>query len=208
MKLFAAILITVLALSSCDNNETTPSATVNKDTVQENQPAINKDSLILSLTRQVLTTLKAGDYKSFAAFMHTTLGTRFTPYTFVDTAMDKRFIPSEFLELVNKNTPIDWGSYDGTGDSILLTVKGYFKKFVYNADFLKAEKTSLNKTLGAGTDFNNLEIVYKDCEYTESFFSGFEKKYDGMDWTALRLVYKKYQGKYYLVGVIHGSWTI
>jgi hypothetical protein len=208
MRSYIVFLFIVFILAACDNNKTTPATTVGPDTMQVKQPAVNKDSLILSLTRQVLTTLKTGDYKSFSTFMHPILGTRFTPYTFVDTAMDKRFTPSEFLDLAKKNTPIDWGSYDGTGDSILLTVKGYFKKFVYNADFLNAEKTSLNKTLGAGTDFNNLEIVYKDCEYTESFFSGFEEKYDGMDWTALRLVYKKYQDKYYLVGVIHGSWTI
>lgn len=32
-----------------------------------------------------------------------------------------------------------WGSYDGTGDPILLTIDDYFKRFVYAADYL--EKT-------------------------------------------------------------------
>ena len=89
-----------------------------------------------------------------------------------------------------------------------MTIENYFKKFVYNADFLNAEQTNLNKMVGSGNSLNNLITTYKGCNYTESYFSGFDKKYDGMDWCCLRLVYTKYQLKYYLIAIVHDQWTI
>ena len=31
----------------------------------------------------------------------------------------------------------------------------------------------------AGNSLNNLSSVYKDCDFTESYFSGFKKEYAG-----------------------------
>jgi hypothetical protein len=82
------------------------------------------------------------------------------------------------------------------------------EKFVYDVDFIKPEKRSVNKFISGGNSLNNLDSVYKDCDFTESHFSGFEKKYGGMDWRTLRLVFKERNGKYFLVGVVHDQWTI
>ena len=90
----------------------------------------------------------------------------------------------------------------------MLSVEEYFKKFVYNADFLNAEKTNFDKITGEGNSLNNLEKVYKQDHFTESYFSRFDQKYNGMDWTSLKLVYKIYENKIYLVAIIHDQWTI
>jgi hypothetical protein len=50
--------------------------------------------------------------------------------------------------------------------------------------------------------------VYRGDSYSEFYFPGFDPKYDGMDWRALRLVFKKENEKLYLVGIIHDQWTI
>jgi hypothetical protein len=41
----------------------------------------------------------------------------------------------------------------------------------------------------------------------EFFFPGFEKKYDGLDFRALRLVFRIENKNPYLVGVVHDQWT-
>ena len=169
---------------------------------------LKTDSLILNLTKQVLTSIKNKDYKKLGDFIHPTLGVRFSPYAYIDTTVNLKLSSAKFLQEINTQNKFDWGNYSGSGDTILLTVEDYFSKFVYNADFLNAEKTSLNKMIGTGNSLNNLETVYKDCEYTESYFSGFDKKYDGMDWTCLRLVFKKHLDKFYLIAVVHDQWTI
>jgi hypothetical protein len=50
--------------------------------------------------------------------------------------------------------------------------------------------------------------VYRNYDFTESHFSGFEEKYGGMDWRSLRLVFKEIKGRFFLVGVVHDKWTI
>jgi hypothetical protein len=168
----------------------------------------SNDSLISAITKQVLTSLKNKDYKTFADFIHPTLGVRFSPYAYVDPANDMKFTADKFLNEIKKENKFNWGSYDATGDNILMTINDYFAGFVYNKDFLNAEKTGINKMIGGGNSLNNLETIYKGCDFSESYFSGFDKKFDGLDWCCLRLVFKKYKDKYYLVGIVHDQWTI
>jgi hypothetical protein len=163
---------------------------------------------ILTLTKQVLTSIKNKDYKTFAGFIHPTLGGWFSPYGYADTLNDLKFTADKFLDAINKQTVFNWGGYDGSGDTILLTIIQYFGQFVYTADFLNAEKTGVNKIINQGNTIVNLQEIYKGCDFSESYFSGFDKKYDGMDWCSLRLVFKKHKSKYYLIGIMHDQWTI
>lgn len=165
-------------------------------------------NLPLILTEEILSHLQMEEYEAFSNYFHPTLGVRFSPYGYVDTINDVQLSASEFLEKIEQNSIIHWGSYDGTGDPIKLTVEDYFNEFVYNKDFLNAERISLNEILGTGNSLINLESVYKESDFTESHFSGFEEKYGGMDWASLRLIFKKWEGKYYLVGVVNDRWTI
>ncbi len=168
----------------------------------------NSDSFLLASSRQVLSFLKNKAFIQLAGLFHPEEGVRFSAYGHIDTAKDIVLSSQQFLQAIQNKNVIHWGYFDGSGDSILLTAPAYYKKFIYNADFLNAEKTSLNKMIGAGNSLNNLTIIYPGLNFTESHFSGFDKKYGGMDWTSLRLVFKLFQRKYYLVGIVHDQWTI
>ena len=166
------------------------------------------DSAILSLTKEILTAIKNNDFDKLTEYIHPVAGIRFSPYAYIDTSKDASGSRSGFRLNAYQDNKRLWGFFDGTGDSIIMTTKEYFKRFVYDVDFLNAERTTVNSKSSHGSDFDNLKEIYPGCVYTESYFSGFEEKYDGMDWRALRLVYKEYEGKYYLVGIIHDEWTI
>ena len=58
------------------------------------------------------------------------------------------------------------------------------------AILIKPETRKVNEFIGHGNSLNNLLSVYKNCDFTESHFSGFEKKYECMDWRSLRLIFK------------------
>jgi hypothetical protein len=169
--------------------------------------ATNSDSLVLATSRQVLKMMKNKEFIQLSSFFHPLQGVRFSPYGFVDTSSHRTLRAAEFLKAIDKKPTLYWGSYDGSGDSIVLTAAAYYKKFIYNADFLNAEKSSLNKRISAGNSPENIAAVYPGCNYTEHYFSGFDKKYGGMDWTSLKLVFKFYEGKNYLVAIVHDQWT-
>ncbi len=202
----ALILVSlIIVLSACNNGKT---GSDNTEKPKTDTVVNTKEESLNKLSNEVLTCLKNEDYEKLSGYIHPNLGVRFSPYSFIDVDIDVRLSEEAFIGKINKQEKLNWGRYDGSGDEIILTIQEYFGEFVYTADFLNAEKKSLNQVLGGGTTVNNIEEVYSDCDFMEFYFSGFEPEYEGLDWCSLRLVFQKYEGKYYLVGIIHDQWTI
>jgi hypothetical protein len=164
----------------------------------------------LKLTQDILTAIRDKNYLAVANYIDPISGIRFSPYAYVDTVDDVILSKEKFAEQARKakQDKIVWGVFDPTEKSISMTLDEYMQRFVYDVDFAKPEKRSVNKFIGGGNSLNNLELVYKNCDFTESHFSGFEEKFGGMDWRSLRLVFKEREGKFLLVGIVHDEWTI
>lgn len=220
--LFYTILASVCIIISCTNTTTnedgastesnkaidSPVTKTDSPLVNVSNEALPPDSIVLKLTTEILTHLDIKTYASVAEYFHPTEGVRFSPYGYIDTAHDIIIKKDQFLDLLITNTKKNWGAMDGSGEPITRSMKDYIKRFVYDVKFLKPEKRSMNEFIGVGNSLNNLATIYKGLPFTESHFSGFDKKYGGMDWRSLRFVFKQYEGKYYLVGVVHDEWTI
>lgn len=201
MKIFTLTL--VLSISICICQATPIASLTNDDSIQLKKITDADNSFLLKLTKEILTCLKNKNYSKFVTYIHPVSGVRFSPYTYVEEG-DVKLKADQFINTLNKNKKILWGAYDGTGDDIRLTVKEYLKKFVYDVDYLK-EKMSVNKTLSHGNTINNIKEFYPGCDYVEMYHPG---KEDGNDWSGLRFIFKKYNGKYFLVGIVHDEWTI
>ena len=167
-----------------------------------------RDSVLLAVTEDFLTAIKARDYRELAGRFHPDEGVRFSPYGYIDTVHHVHFTAEEFIKQSEDNQLISWGSYDGTGKDIQMSMEDYFGKFVYEVDFLNAEQTRVNEVLGKGNSLINIQQVYPGADFTESYFSGFNEKYGGMDWRSLRLVFKWEGERPLLVGIVHDQWTI
>jgi hypothetical protein len=189
-----------------------PSATVSETTVDEKEDSIRKpyfDTLTLLQThKEILALLKSESYDKLAGYIHPQKGIRFSAYAYIDTTNDQRFTPEAFREMLKTGKELDWGSFDGSGEPIKLTWGNYTREFIYNADFLNAEKTEVDGFIGFGNSLNNLREVYPENHFVESYFSGFAPELEGMDWCCLRLVYEPYDGKLKLIAVVHDQWTI
>jgi len=209
MKIVYSLLIVLILFSACNHTKNQSAEQENKkDTVETKQDTLLKDTALVDITQTILKHIKSKNYQSLTLYIHPQLGVRFSPYGYIDTVENVILKSDQFTNMINNGEKIVWGSYDGSGEEIRLTIKEYFAKFVYDVNFLKAEKLSVNKSVSQGNSINNIKEIYPNAEYTESYFSGFEKKYNGMDWRALRLVYKKEANKYYLIGIVHDQWTI
>jgi hypothetical protein len=163
-------------------------------------------ALLIKLSEKILRYIKAKNYKSLSPFIHPQHGIRFSPYAFIDIAKDRVLSGDQLLKLAKENKTIDWHS-SWEKEAKLLTVDQYFRRFVYDADFLNAELKSLNEYHSQGTDLNNIDEIYPGCNVVEFFFSGFDAKYAGLDFRALRLVYEAKNNIPYLRGIVHDEWT-
>jgi hypothetical protein len=195
---------------SCNNNSKQknnhkPVSTT--DTITKAPGIINKDSLLVSTGQEILLLLKNKQYDKLVKYFAPEDSVHFSPYGFIGSG-EQTLNAKDFIADLSSNKKIHWGTYDGSGEPIELSLKQYIEKFVYNADFLNAEKTGIDKFIGSGNSLNNLKTIYPDTRFIEYHFPGFDKKYGGMDWTSLRLVFKEIDNYFYLQAFVHDQWTI
>ena len=117
-----------------------------------------KDSVLLRLTNNILVALKNKNFSVFANYIHPVSGIRFSPYGYVDTLSHLRFSREKFIATAKDDNQemIVWGKFDATGDPIRMTLNNYLQRFVYDVDFVKPEKRTVNDFIGAGNSLNNL----------------------------------------------------
>ena len=147
--------------------------------------------------------LVARDMHRLAGFVHPTRGVRFSPYAYIDTKADVVLHASEIEPAFASSAKRTWGSFDGSGEPIVLTFRAYIARFVAFAEL--AHLAPLNGTVAWGNTINNQRDVYGSSPYVEYYSPG---KNGGTDWEALRIVFAPVNGKLYVVGIVHDVWTI
>lgn len=152
--------------------------------------------------------IKDKDMNSLSKYVHPTKGLRFTPYPYVDVEKDLVFTAEQVSNLITDTKQYVWGNYDGSGEPIQLSFEEYYSKFIYDVDFANPDMIGNNVVIGKGNAIDNVKEAYPNGYFVEFYFKGFEPEYDGIDWRSLKLVFEEENGKLYLVGIIHGQWTI
>ncbi len=166
------------------------------------------DELLVNLSRDILKTLSTRNYKALSGYVHPVLGVGFTPYSYIDLRKDRKFTAKELSNFRQTKKKFVWGDYDGSGEPIKMTIGEYFSRFVYDADFLNKGKVTVNEVIPTGNTANNVKEAYPGSDFTDFMIPMIDPQYEGIDWRALRLVFKKEKDKIYLIGVIHNEHTI
>ncbi len=185
----------------------TPDDPDDNDDSPWNDSQDNIKGMIKKRSMDVLKAIKKYDLKRLADAVHPDKGVRFSPYGYVDVENHLVFTAEKVKNLATDSKTYLWGYYDATGQPINLTFENYYRKFIYDVDFVNAEQVGYNKILGHGNSLNNISEVYKDSIFVEYHFSGFDPQYGGMDWRSLRLVFEEEDDVWYIVGIIHDQWT-
>lgn len=175
--------------------------------LQEDTEAYIK-SFINSRATEVLTAIKNNDMGSLSKAVHPVKGVRFSPYSYINESADVVFTADKIKDIGSDATKYLWGNYDGSGEPIKLTFSDYYKKFIYDEDYINAKEVGYNKTIRTGNTTNNSFQVYKNSIIVEYHFPGFVPEYAGIDWKSLRVVFEKVNNIWYVVGIIHDQWTI
>lgn len=169
-------------------------------------PTVDHSNLSGAIT-DVLLALKNGDMQTLSSYVWTPW-VRFSPYAYIHTGTDVVLSAQEIASWLTISKLYLWGAYDGSGKPINLSIWQYFKAFVSDADYGKAPNISYNQISQRGNSLNNIVEAYQWKQWAEFYFSGFDAQYWGMDRKWLTLVFENISGQRYLIGIIHGSWTI
>ena len=166
------------------------------------------EELLASTNIKAIGALKNKNMGYLSTLAHPQKGIRFSPYATIDINNDIVLKADDLKSIRSSDKKFVWGTYDGKGDPINETFSDYFDEFVYDRDFANAEEIEKNQIIGSGNSLNNIHKAYPNAEYYEYHFPGFNPEFGGMDWKSLRLVFEEYNGKWYLVGIVHDQWTI
>lgn len=171
-------------------------------------PAAEAQRLVSAKVLATLDALKKKDGTALAAVAHPTKGVRFTPYPFVQLAKDVVLMRADLAKAYSDATKRTWGITDGKGDPITLTFADYNTRYVWSRDFLVAPKTAYNKPIGTGNSTDNTADVYPNAILFEAYDPGPVPAEESVRWQSLRLLFEPVGADWYLVGVVHGEWTI
>lgn len=152
--------------------------------------------------------IKSKDLAGLAEIVHPEKGVRFTPYPYVDLEGDKVFTAQAVAALPGDATVYLWGNYDGSGEPIKLSFADYYQRFIYDHEFAEPQIIGNNVVIGTGNTQDNVQQAYPAGKFVEFHFEGFDPQYEGIDWSSLKLVFEQQNGTWFLVGIVHGEWTI
>lgn len=176
-----------------DTNQASKKIDTSINEIVNNDPQ-NKNSQILDLTKQVLKLIKDKEYLELANFIHPTLGIRLE---------DVVLKVENFRSLISNKNKINWGIIGPVDDSTILPVTDYFKKYVYDQDYLNSDKFNINKIINNCNDIVNTQGPFKNSDFVECYFNHGN---DVVCRNSLDLFFQKYNEKYYLIGIIQDSW--
>ncbi|MCM3268196.1 hypothetical protein [Paenibacillus elgii] len=163
--------------------------------------------VIAKQAETVITALKHQDMKQLQRYIHPEKGVRFSPYATIDAEHDLVFKAGQLPGLPQDKTAYTWGTYDGSGAPIQLTFQDYYKRFVYDRDYVKPEKFGYNELVMQGNSVINIREAYPNSIFVEAHFSR-DADHNEMGWSSLRLVFQQHAEAWYLVGIVHDQWTI
>jgi outer membrane protein assembly factor BamB len=175
---------------------------------RERMSVAEAEKIFAGRARAVLRAIKHGDMAKLSAFVHPRKGVRFSPYWYVQPE-DLIFNRKQIGKLFASKRKYNWGrAEDGSGEPIRLTVRQYFKQWVYDRDFLNVAQIGYNEIVGPPAPLIcNFEDVYPEAIFV-SFYDPGSQSQSELDWASLFLAFEKRGETWYLVGIIHNVWTI
>ena len=175
------------------------------DAVVKDRGAV--DGVLKPLAAQVVTAFSGHDGSALAALVHPDKGVRFSPSAYVDLETDRVVSRDRITRQWQDTQVYQWGYAEGSGDPIALTAADYLDRYVSDRPYAAAGNVLIDSDRTLGTTVNNAATVYPLGRRVEYLVTPPEGQGDPNDWGALRLVFEPSGDRWYLVGVIHDTWS-
>lgn len=173
---------------------------------RQSEVRATEDIGIEELASKIIQILDSGDLKALASYISPEKGLLFSPYAYLDSSA-VLLSKDSFLTSLKSGKIYLWGYTDGEGKRIKLSIREYFKNYVYDAKYIEADTISYNGFVGTGNSINNIKKVFPEAEFVEYHFTGSEK-YAGMDWKSLIMIFEREKDQLFLSAIVHNEWTI
>lgn len=159
------------------------------------------------VSENIIGLLKDMNFTWLKTYIHPAKWVLFSPYEYIDKNRVITFSTWTITDISNDNKIYTWWTDAASWNPINLSLSGYYKKFIYDVDFSKAPVKNYWENFQRWSINNNVQQVFPNWFITEYYFTGFDVKYEWMDWRSLRLILEPLNWNWYLVWVVHWQWT-
>ena len=206
MKNFITILgvASIMFLISCSSSETDTEESNAQDANKKAQETAADKEQLRAHADLIVDALDNKDFEQLSTFVHPEKGIRFPPYAFIEEEEEPIFEAEQVSAFLNDNEVYDWGTEDGTGDTIELTPNEYYHDYLYIRDFMESNEVLVNDIEARGNMRMNVGEVYPDARFVSYYVPGTDEE---MDWANLILAFEEVNDDWYLVGIIVDRWT-
>lgn len=204
----ASPTLTNNTINSTNTNSININSTSSNDVIVKDKiTSSDAQKIIRNRTQEIIQIIKNKDWNKLSEIASEE-GIRFSPYTFVDVKSDKVLSREQIKTVPNDKYKYTWGTFDGSGEPMILSFQDYYKKFIMSHEFNKTTDISYNSPEQRGNIINNVDDVYKRNITIEYHVAGVDPKYAGMDWGSLKIVLQEENGEWKIVAIVHDGWTI
>ena len=153
----------------------------------------------------VADTLRKGDYKALAAYVHPVYGLVFSPYSTTNLSSNQCFTANR-VEIAGSDTTVyTWGTTVDSGEPIQLTPRQYIESYVYDRDYAQAPIIGFNTVVRSGNALENVAAAFPEAQFVDLYFP--PASAEGTDWSILRMVFEDAGGALKLSALIHSAYT-
>ncbi len=182
-------------------------------TSQRTVTEVEKDkkigSSVIDVANEILDALEKKDAEMLAKLVHPKKGVRFSPSAFVDIEIDRVFSSVQIEQFWEDRRTYTWGYEDASGDPIVQTPTQYCREYITTLDFRRLAVVNVNDDQATGNTANNASVVYPTATRVEYYIKpSMLNLNEQVDWEALRLIFERHNGSWFLVGVIHARWSV
>lgn len=155
----------------------------------------------------IVQALQQKDMKIVSEYVHPEKGLLFSPYAYIE---EKAIIfhKEQVASLLTDNHQYVWGHYDGTGLPIELTPTQYLEDILFAHPYHQADEILVDKIKQRGNTIISIKEIFPQSRVVDFYLPG-SKKYEGMDWASLLLVFEQDgNGEWMLAALVNDKWTI
>ena len=173
-------------------------------TKEANRPV---PKLLAPRAKAALDALARNDCKALSKLVHPRRGVRLTPYASDDPKTGPVIAASDLCARLGDTKRIDWGMLAESDEHVWLTMHDYFARYVNDRDYRHAPEVSFDRAIERVTwNPEMMREAFPGDVFVDYHYPPPSSAHD-LDWTSLFLVFEEEKSAYWLVGVIHHSWT-
>ena len=185
-------------------SKVTINGNLNSNDSNENISSEQAETIISKKAEKIINIIAEKNFQELSKYIHPVNGAFFSTLNRFSINSNLKFYVEDIHNFLDNQKVYRWGGIPGSAIPIELNPPDYFDRYIYNNDYINADKIGYNQMFSDPDYQENQHDVFEKAIVVEFYIEQNEHKLD----ESTRIVFQEYEGEWYIVGFSHYEWTI